>query len=486
MSGNWALSSSIVRPFVILISVAAASVLHPHSAQAVVVIFDGFGDADRNNDGVVGFYDTDINNSGTWNDPVEDDDQLDRNIMEVTAATDPSDVGIVWSGIRSFDSAANDPKFNLKIINDSVVTGTETAAEIHNDGLALGAESKGSSSRFMGRFGQSIAVGPNAGDKLVVSVDFRAWKEADNPDPIEPFNQLRWGLFQDTDGELGQTAPRGDGFTSAPPGATVMWGRDDGNWWSAANPGAEGDKGIFSNLTFGSAAAAVESRIHWEYNVAGINGTSNPGELLTGSGVNNTFGMGGDMGTVASGAATGMADGPGGTIMGDTYLPHKLSMEIVRLADGRIDVATFVDGVEFLRDDIKTTDTGYTVIGPPATSYDYVAFSDQSSDFDLVIDNFMVELFASSAGVPGDYNGNGVVDAADYVLWRNGGPLQNEVADAGTVSAADYTEWRARFGNTSGSGSSFGGAVPEPGAIWLLLFGAIALKGHARHRCKSK
>ena len=30
-------------------------------------------------------------------------------------------------------------------------------------------------------------------------------------------------------------------------------------------------------------------------------------------------------------------------------------------------------------------------------------------------------------GVPGDYNGNGVVDMADYVLWRNGGPLQNEV-----------------------------------------------------------
>ena len=29
-------------------------------------------------------------------------------------------------------------------------------------------------------------------------------------------------------------------------------------------------------------------------------------------------------------------------------------------------------------------------------------------------------------GVSGDYNGNGVVDMADYVLWRNGGPLQND------------------------------------------------------------
>ena len=46
-----------------------------------------------------------------------------------------------------------------------------------------------------------------------------------------------------------------------------------------------------------------------------------------------------------------------------------------------------------------------------------------------------------------DYNSNGYVDAADYVLWRNGGPLSNEVDTPGTVTAADYTEWRARFGN---------------------------------------
>jgi len=46
-----------------------------------------------------------------------------------------------------------------------------------------------------------------------------------------------------------------------------------------------------------------------------------------------------------------------------------------------------------------------------------------------------------------DYNSNGYVDAADYVLWRKGGPLANEVDTPGTVNAADYTEWRKRFGN---------------------------------------
>ena len=71
--------------------------------------------------------------------------------------------------------------------------------------------------------------------------------------------------------------------------------------------------------------------------------------------------------------------------------------------------------------------------------------------------------------MPGDYNGNGVVDGADYVLWCKGGPLQNEVDTPGTVNAADYTAWRARFGNTSGSGSLDVGAVPEPASCMLAL-----------------
>jgi len=76
-------------------------------------------------------------------------------------------------------------------------------------------------------------------------------------------------------------------------------------------------------------------------------------------------------------------------------------------------------------------------------------------------------------GVPGDYNGNGTVDAADYVLWRNGGPLLNEVDTPGTVNAADYAAWRARFGN-SGSGSGLGAAnVPEPTSLVLVLIGML-------------
>jgi hypothetical protein len=85
--------------------------------------------------------------------------------------------------------------------------------------------------------------------------------------------------------------------------------------------------------------------------------------------------------------------------------------------------------------------------------------------------------------VSGDYNNNGVVDAADYVLWRNGGPLANEVDAPGTVNAADYTEWKARFGNTSGSGSGLGtGAVPEPASALLTSLAGLAAVALVRRR----
>jgi hypothetical protein len=68
----------------------------------------------------------------------------------------------------------------------------------------------------------------------------------------------------------------------------------------------------------------------------------------------------------------------------------------------------------------------------------------------------------------GDYSGNGIVDAADYVVWRstlgsttdlraNG---DNTGASAGVIDQADYSVWRSNFGNTaSGSGSGAVAAV---------------------------
>jgi hypothetical protein len=82
--------------------------------------------------------------------------------------------------------------------------------------------------------------------------------------------------------------------------------------------------------------------------------------------------------------------------------------------------------------------------------------------------------------VDGDYNGDGVVNAADYVLWRNGGPLQNDPTPG--VQAADYDFWVSRFGATSGMGAGGAAAVPEPAAWLLSVAGAVALLGRPRVR----
>ena len=132
MSGNRAVSRWTLRRLAICASVIATLSIQSTS-YAVVMIFDGFGDADRNNDGCI-TVDTDLNDSGTLNDftgtpPTAtgpDSALANRGITEVTAATDPSDVGIIWSGIRSFDTTATSAKAKLRIINDNVADRLET------------------------------------------------------------------------------------------------------------------------------------------------------------------------------------------------------------------------------------------------------------------------------------------------------------------------------------------------------------------------
>jgi uncharacterized protein (TIGR03382 family) len=101
-------------------------------------------------------------------------------------------------------------------------------------------------------------------------------------------------------------------------------------------------------------------------------------------------------------------------------------------------------------------------------------------------------IVRTNFGLPqsADYNDNGIVDAADYPIWRktvgqavipigSGADGNND----GFVTQADFDLWRAHFGNPfgSGSGSLSTGSVPEPATGALAGFVAL-LAGLGRRR----
>jgi hypothetical protein len=91
-----------------------------------------------------------------------------------------------------------------------------------------------------------------------------------------------------------------------------------------------------------------------------------------------------------------------------------------------------------------------------------------------------IDLRTPAPGPTGDYNGNGAVDAADYVVWRD--TLNQTVSMGtgsdgngnGTVDAADYNFWRARFSNTvPGVGSAASAPEPTTVALFLVAIGVL-------------
>ncbi len=86
----------------------------------------------------------------------------------------------------------------------------------------------------------------------------------------------------------------------------------------------------------------------------------------------------------------------------------------------------------------------------------------------------------------GDYNNNGAVDAADYVVWRKALGTNYDLPNrapgiTGDASPADFTAWRANFGNTaaaaaSGAAHTFS-VVPEPTGLSLVVAATVFLGG---------
>lgn len=99
--------------------------------------------------------------------------------------------------------------------------------------------------------------------------------------------------------------------------------------------------------------------------------------------------------------------------------------------------------------------------------------------------------------LPGDFNGDSLVDAADYTIWRNslGATVERGTgADGdgdGLVDQGDYRIWKAHFGQAR-SVSTAANIVPEPANLWTIasilavLATTQASRGNQAHRRQAR
>jgi len=91
----------------------------------------------------------------------------------------------------------------------------------------------------------------------------------------------------------------------------------------------------------------------------------------------------------------------------------------------------------------------------------------------------------------GDYNSDGMVDAADFTVWRDslgqsGSGLEADGNEDGVIGQDDYDVWRTNFGNTAASGSGIEPqGVPEPVSVLMVLLGWLPVT-MSRRRWRGK
>jgi hypothetical protein len=128
------------------------------------------------------------------------------------------------------------------------------------------------------------------------------------------------------------------------------------------------------------------------------------------------------------------------------------------------------------------------------TLFDTAAEQDLAFQFLLAGENVMrpgIVLYKSLSvmiDLPGDYNDDGLVSAADYVVWRNASGQSIELPNdttPGSVEHEDYIVWRENFG-AGGFDSAGGTSVPEPATVLSLLSVAVATALGIRSRQRSQ
>lgn len=168
-----------------------------------------------------------------------------------------------------------------------------------------------------------------------------------------------------------------------------------------------------------------------------------------------------------------------------TVTPETITYEIDVKRDG-LNAATGLEGY-----DASVT---YNVT-TPATGFNSIRFGSPSGVTSAgngfyggaIFDNIklsLVEPTVEPQPLVGDYTGDGLVDAADYTLWRdtlgqsvtagtgadgNG----NGIIDGPAGAGSDYNLWATNYGALPAPSSSV--AIPEPASLALVALGLVAV-----------
>jgi hypothetical protein len=193
---------------------------------------------------------------------------------------------------------------------------------------------------------------------------------------------------------------------------------------------------------------------------------------------------------VNNGGILAPGNSPGSTIINGDFTTNSGALEIELASAGSFDTVAVTGDValggnllvkllnNFVPDDqdLFTILSGGTISGSFANLNPNGRINIDGADGSFLVtigsDQVMLSNFLLAPPVlAGDYNDDGVVDAADYVVWRKfagtTGPLPNETESLGEIDEEDHDAWLANFGASGGGGAAAN--TPEPSTSLLAL-----------------